>query len=160
MAEEDEFMEDYEHERQQPRPEFGLPPNVMLDHLKYYGENESMREVAGKIVGDVPARQKWKFFALQNKNAVNANLNEKEVKQSKLRGTRIKMFVRMFTPENLMDIDEIIEQEQIELDYHHRLTQGRGGFGTKQRTTQTQISLQGLMENREDQRPVRRPQYL
>jgi len=140
-----------------PMPNAGLPPSVMLEHLRYYGENESLRQYGHKIMGDIPGEEKVKSFALTNKNVVNANLTEKEVKQSRLKAQRIKMFRRAFTEDSKLTADEIMIQEQIELDYYHRLSQGRDGFGTKQRTTMTSIHLQGQADSdKKDNQPTPR----
>lgn len=132
-----------------PRPEMGFPPSPALEHLKYYGENESLRLEGDQIVGDIPPEMKAKYFSLTNKNCVNANLNEKEIGSLRRKAHRLKMFLRMFTPADQLTIEEINNTEQIIIDYDHRLTQGREGFGTRQRTTMTSVNLQGIMDQQQ-----------
>lgn len=132
-----------------PMPEVGMPPSEILAHLKFYGENESIRQEGDRVTGDIPATAKLKLFALTNKNVVNANLTEREIDSLKRKVLRLKMFNRMFTQEDKLSADEILAQEQIfEIDFTNRLSQSREGFGTKQRTTMTNVHLQGSIDQR------------
>jgi hypothetical protein len=152
--------EEYQGEpsEMQPSPAMGMPPEISLALERYLAEQEAFMSVhdpvtnSSILMGNIPKEIKRNQFALVGKQVINSHFTDKDLKVRKLSTFRSRVKEEMFTlTHDLNDHNGrlVLDLDQAWIMGNDLSTQARYGMHSKQRTTITNVSLAGRLENQQ-----------